>query len=165
MTFLPRRSFLSLAALSIALSALHARQPVANSPSLEDERAALMRTDKEFSKRSAEKGMSAAFLEYLGENAVMLPSGGTIIEGTEKIRKLLGEPTSGSVLVWKPFHAEVAASRDLGYTYGTYESHFVDEAGKPAVRYGKYVSVWRKQQGKWKWVVDVGNASPPPDKQ
>jgi len=66
----------------------------------------------------------------------------------------------------KPFHADIAASGDLGYTLGTYELRAKDEAGKATVAYGKYCSVWKKQpDGSWKWVVDVGTSSPEPGKK
>jgi ketosteroid isomerase-like protein len=57
----------------------------------------------------------------------------------------------------------VAKSGELGWTWGTYELHTKDADGKPVIRYGKYVNVWRKQKnGEWKVIVDLGNPSPPP---
>ncbi len=36
-------------------------------------------------------------------------------------------------LIWTPVGADLSASRDLGYTYGTYELHSTDKDGKPKV--------------------------------
>jgi ketosteroid isomerase-like protein len=67
-------------------------------------------------------------------------------------------------LTWTPVHADMAASGDLGYTYGTYEFRSIGKAGKPSIEYGKYVSIWKKQKdGSWKVVMDMGNSSPRPN--
>jgi ketosteroid isomerase-like protein len=56
--------------------------------------------------------------------------------------------------------ADISASGDLGYTYGTYEFRAKD--GKLIVEHGKYTSIWKQRDGKWKVVLDMGNASPEP---
>jgi ketosteroid isomerase-like protein len=57
----------------------------------------------------------------------------------------------------------MAASGDLGYTYGNYVFVTTNKEGKPVTNYGKYASIWRKQKdGQWKVVVDMGNSSPDP---
>jgi ketosteroid isomerase-like protein len=56
--------------------------------------------------------------------------------------------------------ADISASGDLGYTYGTYEFRAVGKDGNPVVEHGKYTSIWKKQRdGSWKVVLDMGNAS------
>jgi ketosteroid isomerase-like protein len=62
-------------------------------------------------------------------------------------------------LTWEPAGGDVAASGDLGYTYGTFEFRSKDKDGKPVVDHGKYTSIWKKQKdGSWKVVLDMGNA-------
>jgi ketosteroid isomerase-like protein len=57
----------------------------------------------------------------------------------------------------------MAASGDLGYTYGNYQLKAKDKDGKVVTRYGKYASIWKKQKdGSWKVVLDMGNSSPAP---
>jgi ketosteroid isomerase-like protein len=59
----------------------------------------------------------------------------------------------------------MAASGDLGYTYGTYvlTSKDKDKDGKPIVEHGRYLTIWKKQKdGIWKVAVDMDNASPKP---
>ena len=64
-------------------------------------------------------------------------------------------------LTWRPVGADISASGDLGYTYGTFEFRSKDKNGKPTVEHGKYTSIWKKQNdGSWKVVLDMGNASP-----
>jgi ketosteroid isomerase-like protein len=57
----------------------------------------------------------------------------------------------------------MAASGDLGYTYGNYILKSKNKEGKVVASYGKYMSVWKKQKdGSWKVAVDMGNSSPEP---
>lgn len=130
---------------------------------IEQERAGLIRTDNEFSRMSAEKGVSAAFLTYMGENATLLLNGSEPISGSDKIRAYYAQASPSTHLTWKPTNADIAASGDLGYTFGTYLLTGTDAVGKPVMRYGKYLTIWKKQlDGSWKFVVDMGNSSPPP---
>ena len=63
-------------------------------------------------------------------------------------------------LTWTPVGADISASGDLGYTYGTYEFSSKDKDGKTVVDHGKYTSIWKKQgDGSWKVVLDMGNSS------
>jgi ketosteroid isomerase-like protein len=66
-------------------------------------------------------------------------------------------------LTWQPTRADVSRSGDLGYTVGSFERKSSDPQGNPAVRRGKYVTIWKKQaDGNWKVVVDIGNLDQPP---
>ena len=63
----------------------------------------------------------------------------------------------GSPLTWEPTRAEIAASGDLGYTFGNYKIRTGDEVRS----HGVYVTVWKKQpDGSWKYVLDGGNGTP-----
>ena len=66
-------------------------------------------------------------------------------------------------LTWTPDHIDVAQSGDLAYSYGTFEFRSMDKDRKPASEHGKYATIWKKQNdGRWKVVLDMGNASPEP---
>jgi ketosteroid isomerase-like protein len=128
-----------------------------------DEKAALLQVDEKFSADAQRLGVAEAFARYAAPDARMLPAGKDVVSGLEGVRSQMAGFPKGATLAWRPFHADVAASGDLGYTLGTYELHAKDEAGKATVAYGKYCSVWKKQaDGSWKWVVDVGTSSPEP---
>ena len=59
-----------------------------------------------------------------------------------------------NVIRWKPLRADVAASGDLGYTWGVAESGPGKEG--PFKPYGIYVTIWKRQaDGKWKFVYDA----------
>jgi len=123
----------------------------------------LRQLEADFMKAAAEKG-SQGFMSYYAEDAVELPNGADLIQGKESIAKGMSFlDQKDNHLTWTPVHADVAASGDLGYTFGTYEFRSKDKNGKPTVEYGKYASVWKKQKdGTWKVVMDMGNASPGP---
>ena len=64
---------------------------------------------------------------------------------------------AGSPLSWEPLRAEIAASQDLGYTFGRYALR----DGETVKAYGVYVTVWKKQpDGSWKFVLDGGGTTP-----
>lgn len=137
--------------------------PSAASANVDGEKAALIRTDTEFSRAAATRGIAAAFFEYAADEAMVLPMNANLISGPEAIRTHYAETPAGVVLEWKPLKADVSHSGDLGYTVGTYEFRAPGPDGKPVTRHGKYCSIWKKQaDGRWKFVVDVGNSSPPP---
>jgi ketosteroid isomerase-like protein len=113
----------------------------------------LVEAERAFNHDAADRGVQVAFLEHLADEAVVFRPGP--VPGPAYYRD---HPDAGA-LSWDPSYAEVAESRDLGYTLGPYERR--TPAGE--VKYGHYVSVWRKQKdGRWRVVVDGGNHHPPP---
>jgi uncharacterized protein (TIGR02246 family) len=137
------------------------RPPVAaKSPASAD---ALRQLEAEFMKAAAEKG-AQGYMSYYADDAVEVPNGGPIIQGKTNIAKGMAFlDQKDNQLIWKPVGADISASGDLGYTFGTYEFHSKDKEGKPLVEHGKYTSIWKKQKdGRWKVVLDMGNASPDP---
>jgi ketosteroid isomerase-like protein len=102
-----------------------------------------------------------AFLTYFSEDGVELVDGGGI-NTKDDMRQQPPWP-EGTTLTWMPVKAEMAASGDLGYTYGNYVYTAKNKEGKLVANYGKYTSIWKKQKdGQWKVVVDMGNSSPDP---
>lgn len=128
-----------------------------------DEKAALWKTDTNFSAAAKELGIGEAFVRYADAEATSMPAGREPLTGREAIRKQFADTPAGATLLWEPFRAEVSRGGDLGYTLGTYRYRAPGPDGRPKVRYGKYCSVWKKQaDGSWKWVVDIGNENPEP---
>ena len=123
----------------------------------------LRQLESDFMKAAAEKG-STGYMSYYADDAVELPNGTDALQGKENIAKTMGFlDQKDNHLTWTPVGADMAASGDLGYTWGTYEFGATDKDGKPIVDHGKYTSIWKKQgDGKWKVVLDMGNASTQP---
>jgi len=151
-----------LAVLIVSLIALANLKPA--SAIQRDTPATLINLEGQFMKAAAAQG-SAGYMSFYAADAVELPNGADAIKGKDNIAPTMGFLDQGNKLSWKPDFADLAASGDLGYTYGTYvfTSKDKDKDGKPIVEYGKYVSIWKKQSdGRWKVVLDMGNASPEP---
>ena len=115
----------------------------------------MMNTDREFSKMSQEKGMKAAFIEYLDSNGVLLRPNRLPIAGADAIDFLIQQNDTDYTLTWEPRNGAIAKSGELGYTYGIYA---LRPSVKDTVIYGTYISIWKKQKdGTWKFVLDSGN--------
>ena len=152
-------SLVLVLAIAVGAIALGTRMSTANEkPATAD---TLRQLEGEFMKAAAEKG-SEGYMSYYAEDAVEVPNGEDAIQGKANIAKTMGFlDDKKNSLVWTPVGADISASGDLGYTWGTYEFRSKDKDGKPIVDHGKYTSIWKKQgDGSWKVVLDMGNASP-----
>jgi len=126
-----------------------------NPINLVNEKIAVLKTDKSFSDMSEEKGMKAAFMEYIDSNGILLRPGHLPIVEADAIDYLLRQEDNSYTLNWQPQNAFVAASADMAYTYGVYvlRPNQID-----TLLYGTYVNIWKKQgDGRWKFVLATGN--------
>ncbi len=120
----------------------------------------LFKLEADFAADVAKHGHDA-FLTYFAEDGVEVVDGGGF-NTKEGMSKQTPWP-EGTTLTWTPVKADMAASGDLGYTYGNYVYTAKNKDGKLISNYGKYTSIWKKQKdGQWKVVVDMGNSSPDP---
>jgi len=115
----------------------------------------LIDADKAFSKLSSEAGMNHAFGAYWAKDGVLLVPGSMPVVGHEAVKDgFRKRDYSALELTWEPLYAMVAKSGDLGYTYGIYSRYYKDS---DSTSKGTYVSVWIKEHGKWRFVLDSGN--------
>jgi ketosteroid isomerase-like protein len=153
-----------LAASVLALAAVLACVPAAEQIDLEAARAGLMEVDREFARATAENGLEG-WGAFFSENSLFLSSTGPPATGKAAIDLLIG-PTLGSPdasLHWDPEGADVAASGDLGYTWGAYELVQRDPAGVPILTNGKYLTSWKRHDdGSWNVAVIIANSPPGP---
>src|SRR5262249_43244986 len=84
-----------------------------------------------------------------------------LVIGAHAIEEYLEAHASQSSLVWQPVFAWVAASKDLGFTVGESTRTELGASGAAIQRMGKYLTIWKRQGGSWKFAVDGGNAGPP----
>ncbi len=60
-----------------------------------------------------------------------------------------------ALLQWAPVFVDVAASGDLGYTYGNYTYTASDSLGNAISTKGIFHTVWKRQaDGQWRFVWD-----------
>ncbi|HYT48831.1 MAG TPA: nuclear transport factor 2 family protein [Pyrinomonadaceae bacterium] len=116
-------------------------------------RAALIEQERKFSQTSAVNARTA-FNMYLADDARVLRQNAAPAIGKSAASALM--PENGRALTWQPTAADMSASGDLGYTYGSFE---LNTRGVTLQR-GSYVRVWKKQGGKWKVAVDVMSPDP-----
>lgn len=114
-------------------------------------------TDRYYSSLSAEKGMNTAFLAMFDSAGVKLSANRMPVEGLQAIRQLLAEKSDTDfILTWEPAFEKVAASGELGYTYGIYKVTNKDTGEKTGE--GTYCTIWQKNaNGEWNALLDTGN--------
>ena len=118
----------------------------------------LMDADRAFAVATAERG-SAGWVSFFAEDGTMFRAGRPVV-GHDAIRELMAPAfdAGGFALTWEPEAGEIAASGDLGYTRGRWESRATGPDGVVAVRTGSYVTIWKRvADGSWKVTLDIGN--------
>jgi ketosteroid isomerase-like protein len=122
----------------------------------EAERETLLKADREFFQTASAGGADKAFLAATTDYTRLYRNGRMPIVGASAVRAYLAEKKM--TMKGEPMFADVAASADLGYTYGKFESK---EEGAGQASQGYYVRAWKRDaQGAWKIIVDVANELP-----
>lgn len=125
----------------------------------------ILTADKNFSALCMQKGMAESFVEYAADDVVKLRPQEFPIIGKENLKAMFAEHLGNDLkFSWEPVKGDIAASGDLGYTFGNWKI-FIKGSGneRDTTLYGNYVSIWKKQKdGSWKYVLDGGNATPSP---
>ncbi|HKC62078.1 MAG TPA: nuclear transport factor 2 family protein [Pyrinomonadaceae bacterium] len=129
------------------------------STNAEAERAALLKTEDDFSKLLTTKNTLDSYLSYLADNVRLYRTNNFPVVGKESTRAALDGKIG--TLTWQTTKADVSRSGDLGYTYGTYE--LKAGADLKQTGSGNYMRIWRKRLGgKWRIVLDLLNPIPKP---
>ena len=102
-----------------------------------------------FASASRERGARAAFLEFLGEESIVLQPGPT----WGRAAWTTAEELPGT-LDWSPDRVQIAANGDLGFATGPWLFTPRDPAGRGTE--GRYVTVWRKARDGWRVRFDGG---------
>ena len=115
----------------------------------------LLSVDREFSSMSEKEGLKNAYIEYIDSNGVLLRPSQLPIVSANAIDFLIQQDDADFSLTWNPQHAEVAASGEMGFTYGIYA---LRPKTYDTIFYGTYTNIWKKQgDGKWKLLLNAGN--------
>ncbi|HYX07965.1 MAG TPA: DUF4440 domain-containing protein [Bacteroidales bacterium] len=117
----------------------------------------ILEAEQNFAAMAGEKGIRKAFLTYAADSAVLMRNN-TLVVGKNNITEYFKNQTAENnteSLTWKPEFVDVAASGDLGYTYGYYTYSYIDSTGARIENTGVFHTVWKKQaDGKWRFVWD-----------
>jgi ketosteroid isomerase-like protein len=134
-------------------------QKSTNTDSLRTE---LMNTDKAWNNASLQKGYFHSRSDFVADDGIELSENEMPLVGKQAVTDYATSHSDSALKVqWVPLRAEIAASGDLGYTYGSYSNQFKTTSGKDTLVYGAYVTVWKKQpDGSWKFLADGGVSTP-----
>jgi ketosteroid isomerase-like protein len=113
------------------------------------------------------KAYNAADVDALAalydEKATLMPPGAPAAQGRAAIRTFLAADSAASAKAGVAFHLgahpDGGVNGDLGWVSGTYS--VTDKSGK-TVETGKYLSVSKKQGGRWLYIRDTWNADGAP---
>lgn len=127
---------------------------LAQAPALEPVR----RAELAFARVADERGIRAAFLAWLTEEArVFTPR---MVTAKAQYGPEPGDPGH---LAWYPEAMGLAASGDLAWSLGPWS--YAVKKGGPAIVNGHFLSIWRRQaDGGWKVVADIGVPHGAPDR-
>jgi ketosteroid isomerase-like protein len=120
----------------------------------------LVEAERNFARTSVAKGTKEAFLGVLADDSVIFRP--NAVPGRKWFQE---NPAATIQLNWAPEYADIAIAGDLGYTTGPWEVRRTPQ--DEPVAFGHYVTLWRKQNGEWKVVIDNGishERSPKPAK-
>ncbi|MDX1477339.1 MAG: DUF4440 domain-containing protein [Saprospiraceae bacterium] len=93
---------------------------------------------------------------YTADGKIM-PGGTPIIEGHDAIEKRWTLPAGVKTLKHVIHPEEINVIGDHAYDYGYYEGETLQANGEKSAWKGKYVIVWRKEDGEWKIYLDIWN--------
>jgi ketosteroid isomerase-like protein len=147
----------------IVVTPQQAMPPTSSLPRpLAESRSRVRDADSLFSDLSYRMGAGFAFASTIADDGTMFGSPALLV-GPKAVKEYFetrGEPAS---MTWQPVFASIAGSGDLGFTIGESVTTARGPSGAAVQRFGKYLTVWKKQRdGTWKFVVDGGSASPGP---
>jgi len=122
----------------------------------------IVRLDREWAAAAAAGRDVELILSFWSDDASVLPPGAPPIVGKEAIREFVTGAlnTPGFSVAWKTTHVTVSASGDTAYCVGPNRMTAPAPDGMLATAYGKAVTVWRKDPGGWKCVIDIWNDDP-----
>jgi len=111
--------------------------------------ARLVELEAAFAAASRERGAKAAFLEFLGEESIVLQPGPV----WGRAAWAAGDDLPGT-LDWQPDRAQMAASGELGFASGPWLFTPADPEGRTIE--GRHVTVWRRTADGWRVLFDGG---------
>ena len=101
------------------------------------------------------KGDSVALASHYASNAVVMPPNSDVVTGND-IAGLWGGVLRMGVKDFKLNITDITGSGDMYVETGTYEVFVADNK---SIDKGKYVAVWKKENGNWKMYRDIWNSN------
>jgi ketosteroid isomerase-like protein len=116
----------------------------------------IIKTEKDFEKLVAEKGLAEGFYQFADSNAVIKRENDTLIIGKDNIKSYYSNPKyQDKTVTWSPDAVIVSDAGDMASSYGKYVWISKDSSGKEQISKGIFHTVWKKQKdGSWKYIWD-----------
>ena len=125
--------------------------------------ASLMQADRDFAVATHSRGIDG-WMSYYAADAIRIRYRGNMVRGHAAIRQfdLPNISDTTSTLNWEPTDAYVYSGGGIGSTTGRYwiTSRRATDAGKE-LGHGRYVTMWRREGGRWLVIMDTGYPEPP----
>ncbi len=116
----------------------------------------LVQAEQSFAAHSVKNGTRAAFLHYMDSNSVLFEKG-EAVNGLKTWTLCENRP---GILDWHPQFAELAASKDFGFSTGPWT--FRNGINDTVSGRGQFTTVWTTDRtGAWKFLVDIGVGGAP----
>jgi len=124
----------------------------------------LMQADRDFAIATHARGIDG-WMSFFASDAIRIRYRGNMVKGYNEVRKfdLPNISDTTFTLNWEPTDAYVFRGGSIGSTTGTYSviSRRTPDAGKELQR-GRYVTMWRRENGRWLVIMDTGYPEPAP---
>lgn len=147
-------AFITLMVSGTADAQTVARTTAAAVPSARLARDSLVRVDIGLGGRVAEAGLGS-LEEALADDALLLLNEWPTVRGRSGIAAALSHYAQAQPLrfSWHPAEAAVSADGEHGYTFGMMMAIRPNSTGSPAVDWGRYLTYWRRDGGRWRIAV------------
>ena len=111
---------------------------------------------------SFERGDAAAVAAWYSRDATLMPPDSPMLKGTDAIRDFWQGAMNMGVKGAQLETLEVEERGDIAYELGRFELTLQSPGGEGVKMRGKYVVVWKKEDGGgWKMHVDIWNGDSP----
>jgi ketosteroid isomerase-like protein len=124
--------------------------------------ASLMQADRDFATETHARGIDG-WMSFYAPDAIRIRYRGDMVKGFDAIRKFdsPGISDTTSTLNWQPTDAHLFRDGEIGSTTGRYQvvSRKTGESGKET-GHGRYVTMWRRDRGRWLVIMDTGYPEP-----
>ena len=152
--FIPAAFAILIGAIGVTPTPVRAHESDADEIAL----GSLVDAELAFARMGIERGVRATFLAHFADDGVVFEPAPVKVREIWSARPAPADPLALK-LAWKPAHAGVARSGDMGYTTGPFTHSSAVQPDK--LRHGVFFSVWeRKRGGAWQVVLDAGITTP-----
>ena len=122
----------------------------------------LMQADRDFAAATHARGIEG-WMSFYAPDAIRIRYRGNMVKGSDAIRAfdLPGISDTTNTLNWEPTDSQVFRGGETGSTTGRYwvVSRKAGEVGKE-LNHGRYVTMWRRDGGRWLVIMDTGYPEP-----